>query len=230
MKAVTWQGKGAMAVEQVPDPRIEPPRRRHHPGDVDGAVRVRPASLRPARPVHGGGRHRRPRADRCRRGGGRRAHRAAAGRPGGGAVQHQLRHVLDVRAWPAQPVRDDAERASTGPGPASSATASSTARCRAPRRSTCASRSATRSPSRSPMVRRTTASSSCSDVLPTAWQAVEYAGLQPDDTLLVLGAGPIGDMCARIAHPPRAPGDRRRPGPGAPGPRGVVRRRGARPE
>ncbi|HWJ09966.1 MAG TPA: alcohol dehydrogenase catalytic domain-containing protein [Nocardioides sp.] len=38
-----------------------------------------------------------------------------------------------------------------------------------------------------------------SDVLPTAWQAVEYAGLRPDDTLLVLGAGPIGDMCARIA-------------------------------
>ena len=26
-----------------------------------------------------------------------------------------------------------------------------------------------------------------------------YAGLQPDDTLLVLGAGPIGDMTARIA-------------------------------
>ena len=38
-----------------------------------------------------------------------------------------------------------------------------------------------------------------SDVLPTAWQAVEYAGLQPGDTLLVLGAGPIGDMCSRIA-------------------------------
>ncbi len=38
-----------------------------------------------------------------------------------------------------------------------------------------------------------------SDVLPTAWQAVKYAGLQPDDTLLVLGAGPIGDMTARIA-------------------------------
>ncbi|GAA1528664.1 zinc-dependent alcohol dehydrogenase [Nocardioides humi] len=38
-----------------------------------------------------------------------------------------------------------------------------------------------------------------SDVLPTAWQAVEYADLRPEDTLLVLGAGPIGDMCARIA-------------------------------
>ncbi|MDH2415306.1 glutathione-dependent formaldehyde dehydrogenase [Nocardioides sp. CER19] len=38
-----------------------------------------------------------------------------------------------------------------------------------------------------------------SDVLPTAWQAVEYAGVEPDDTLLVLGAGPIGDMATRIA-------------------------------
>jgi threonine dehydrogenase-like Zn-dependent dehydrogenase len=38
-----------------------------------------------------------------------------------------------------------------------------------------------------------------SDVLPTAWQAVEYAGVRPDDVLLVLGAGPIGDMAARIA-------------------------------
>jgi threonine dehydrogenase-like Zn-dependent dehydrogenase len=38
-----------------------------------------------------------------------------------------------------------------------------------------------------------------SDVLPTAWQAVEYAGAGPEDTLFVLGAGPIGDMSARIA-------------------------------
>ncbi|MCL2542818.1 MAG: glutathione-dependent formaldehyde dehydrogenase [Nocardioidaceae bacterium] len=38
-----------------------------------------------------------------------------------------------------------------------------------------------------------------SDVLPTAWQAVEYAGVQPGQTLLVLGAGPIGDMAARVA-------------------------------
>jgi len=37
-----------------------------------------------------------------------------------------------------------------------------------------------------------------SDVLPTAWQAVEYAGVGADQSLLVLGAGPIGDMAARI--------------------------------
>src|SRR5438309_2483180 len=39
-----------------------------------------------------------------------------------------------------------------------------------------------------------------SDVLPTAWQAVQYAAVRPGGTLLVLGLGPIGDMCTRIAH------------------------------
>ncbi len=38
-----------------------------------------------------------------------------------------------------------------------------------------------------------------SDVLPTAWQAVEYADTPEGGTLLVMGAGPIGDMAARIA-------------------------------
>jgi threonine dehydrogenase-like Zn-dependent dehydrogenase len=38
-----------------------------------------------------------------------------------------------------------------------------------------------------------------SDVLPTAWQGVEYADVPEGGTLLVLGAGPIGDMAARIA-------------------------------
>ncbi|HTW14079.1 MAG TPA: zinc-dependent alcohol dehydrogenase [Nocardioides sp.] len=38
-----------------------------------------------------------------------------------------------------------------------------------------------------------------SDVIPTAWQAVRYADVPTDGTLLVMGAGPIGDMAARIA-------------------------------
>ncbi|MBP3081022.1 glutathione-dependent formaldehyde dehydrogenase [Streptomyces sp. CHA1] len=38
-----------------------------------------------------------------------------------------------------------------------------------------------------------------SDVLPTAWQAVEYASVPRDGTVVVLGLGPIGDMAARIA-------------------------------
>ncbi len=38
-----------------------------------------------------------------------------------------------------------------------------------------------------------------SDVLPTAWQAVEYAEVPDGGTLLVLGLGPIGSMACRIA-------------------------------
>jgi threonine dehydrogenase-like Zn-dependent dehydrogenase len=38
-----------------------------------------------------------------------------------------------------------------------------------------------------------------SDVLPTAWQAVRYAGIPQGGSVLVLGLGPIGDMCTRIA-------------------------------
>ncbi len=38
-----------------------------------------------------------------------------------------------------------------------------------------------------------------SDVLPTAWQGVRYADTPEDGTLLIMGAGPIGDMASRIA-------------------------------
>ncbi|MDG6105099.1 glutathione-dependent formaldehyde dehydrogenase [Dactylosporangium aurantiacum] len=39
-----------------------------------------------------------------------------------------------------------------------------------------------------------------SDVLPTAWQALEYAAVPDGGTLAVLGLGPIGDMATRIAR------------------------------
>ncbi|WP_182172724.1 alcohol dehydrogenase catalytic domain-containing protein [Flaviflexus equikiangi] len=38
-----------------------------------------------------------------------------------------------------------------------------------------------------------------SDVLPTAWQGVAYAGVQRGDSLAVFGLGPIGQFAARIA-------------------------------
>ncbi|MCL6670957.1 zinc-dependent alcohol dehydrogenase [Streptomyces panaciradicis] len=38
-----------------------------------------------------------------------------------------------------------------------------------------------------------------SDVLPTAWQAVGYAGVPKGGSVAVLGLGPIGDMACRIA-------------------------------
>jgi threonine dehydrogenase-like Zn-dependent dehydrogenase len=39
-----------------------------------------------------------------------------------------------------------------------------------------------------------------SDVLPTAWQAVEYAEIPDGGSVVVLGLGPIGDMSCRIAQ------------------------------
>jgi threonine dehydrogenase-like Zn-dependent dehydrogenase len=39
-----------------------------------------------------------------------------------------------------------------------------------------------------------------SDVLPTAWQAVEYAAVPKGGSVVVFGLGPIGQMCTRIAR------------------------------
>ncbi|MET8119633.1 zinc-dependent alcohol dehydrogenase [Micromonospora sp. NPDC005189] len=39
-----------------------------------------------------------------------------------------------------------------------------------------------------------------SDILPTAWQAVKYADTPPGGTLAVFGLGPVGQLCARIGR------------------------------
>lgn len=39
-----------------------------------------------------------------------------------------------------------------------------------------------------------------SDVLPTAWQAVEFAAIPEGGSVAVFGLGPIGQMCTRIAR------------------------------
>jgi threonine dehydrogenase-like Zn-dependent dehydrogenase len=39
-----------------------------------------------------------------------------------------------------------------------------------------------------------------SDVLPTAWQAVEYANVPEGGSVLVMGLGPIGEMSCRVAQ------------------------------
>lgn len=39
-----------------------------------------------------------------------------------------------------------------------------------------------------------------SDVLPTAWQGVRYADVEPGGSLAVLGLGPVGQLVARIAR------------------------------
>ena len=39
-----------------------------------------------------------------------------------------------------------------------------------------------------------------SDVLPTAWQAVEYAAIPKGGSVAIFGLGPIGQMCARVSR------------------------------
>jgi len=39
-----------------------------------------------------------------------------------------------------------------------------------------------------------------SDILPTAWQGVEYAGVEPGGSIAVMGLGPVGQFVARIAR------------------------------
>lgn len=38
-----------------------------------------------------------------------------------------------------------------------------------------------------------------SDIVPTAWQAVQYAAIPPGGSVAIFGLGPVGQMCARIA-------------------------------
>ena len=128
--------------------------------------------------VHRRGRHPRPRADGHRRGGRRRGHRHRARRPRRRPVQHLLRALLDVRPRPAVAVRDDAgpraghrRRAvrlheALRPGARRPG--------RVPARAAGALRAdqGARGPARRPLP-------FLSDVLPTAWQAVEYADV-PD--------------------------------------------------
>ncbi len=39
-----------------------------------------------------------------------------------------------------------------------------------------------------------------SDILPTAWQAVKYAELSPGETITVIGLGPVGQLAVRCAQ------------------------------
>ena len=72
-------------------------------------------------------------------------------------------------------------------------------RCPAGRRSTSGCRRRTTAPSRCPTARPTTGSSTCPTCCPRHGRPSSTPTPEPDGTLLVLGLGPIGDMACRIA-------------------------------
>ncbi|CAA9401475.1 MAG: Threonine dehydrogenase and related Zn-dependent dehydrogenases, partial [uncultured Quadrisphaera sp.] len=82
--------------------------RRHRQDHLDGDLRLRPAPVRGARPVHRPGLGAGPRADGRRAGGRLRRHAHQARRPRRRPVQHLLRPLLHVLEAALRPVRDHA--------------------------------------------------------------------------------------------------------------------------
>ena len=200
MKALTFHGKRDVRVDTVPDPTIE------QPTDVvirvtsTRAVRLGPAPLRGARPVHRRGRHPRPRADGHRRGGRRRDHRGQARRP---CRRSRSTSPAGTAGCAGTACSRSARRrrcASRGWARRCSATPSSTARSPAARPSSCACRRPSTDRSRSPTARRTTASCSSATCCRPPGRRSSTRSFPTTARVVVIGLGPIGEMSTRIAQ------------------------------
>ena len=174
MRALTWQGRRDVQVEEVPDPTIEEPTDAIIEDHLDRPLRLRPAPLR-----------------------GRSARSSTPGdvlghepmgvveevgpdvtEPRASATAWSCRStspaaLLDVRRTGLHSQCETTQNREHGTGASAVRLhASSTARCPAARPSTCASRSATTCRSRCPTGPPDDRFLFLSDVLPTAWQAV----------------------------------------------------------
>ena len=200
MKALTWHGAHDVRVDTVPDPTIEQP--------TDAIIKVTSTG------ICGSDLHlyevlgpyldegdilgHEPMGIVEEVGAEVTAHQA--GRPRRDPVQHLLRALLDVRHRACSRSARRPRCASTAPAPRCSATRSSTARCRAARPSTCACRRRSTARSRCPRARRTTASSTSPTSSPPPGRRSSTRTSPSGGSVVVLGLGPIGEMCTRIAQ------------------------------
>ena len=228
MKALVWHGTKDVRVEEVPDPKIEKP--------TDAIMRITSTAMCGADlhlyEVLGPFLEARATSSATSRWASSRrsapeAAAPAAGRPGGDPVQHLLRALLDVQ-------RPDGNRSarrrrctSRTPAPRCSATRSCTGRCLAARRNTCGCRWRSTAPSRCPGP-PDERFLYLSDILPTAWQAVEYADIPAGGTWPSPASGRSGSSAAD-SQAPGAPGDRRQLRPRAAGGRGGTASRWSTP-
>ena len=218
MRALTWQGRGHVSVETVPDPTIEQPN--------DAIIKVTSTAICGSdlhlyevlgpflNPGDVLGHETMGIVEEV----GSEVSDLRSGRPGRRAVQHLLRVLLDVLARPVRPVRDHAGARAGQGRVAVRLHRRCTARCRAARPSTCACRRPSSGRSRCPRACPDERYLYLSDILPTAWQAVAYADVPTGGTLAVFGLGPVGQLATRIALAAGLPGHRRRPGARAAGP------------
>ena len=203
MKALTWQGKRDVRVEEVPDPRIEEP--------TDAIVRITSTA------ICGSDLHLYEVLGPYLKPGDILGHEpmGIVEEVGSGVTQLKPGDRVVVpfniscgTCWMCdaaalRPVRDHPGDRARARVRRCSATPRSTARCPAGRPSTCASRRPSSARSRSRRPAPDERYLYLSDILPTAWQAVKYADIPPGGTLAVFGLGPVGQFCARIGRAPR---------------------------
>ena len=200
MRALTWQGQQDVRVETVPDPTIQEP--------TDAIIKVTstaicgsdlhlyevlgpfldPGDILGHEPMgvveEVGSDDRRPEGRR----------------PGRRPVQHLAAGTAGCASASGSRSARPPRTATRGWAPRCSATRSSTGRSRAGRPSTCGCRRRSSGRSRCPSGPADERFLYLSDVLPTAWQAVEYARIPEGGSVVVFGLGPIGQMAARIAR------------------------------
>ena len=225
MKAVTWHGKRDVRVEKVPDPRSRSrPTRSSASPRAASAAPTSTSTRCSGRSWSGATSSATSRWASSRRSAPRS--RAAAGRPGRRAVQHLLRRTAScatrasTRSARRPRYRDQGKGAALfgytklyGEVPGGQAEY-----LRVPQ----ANYGPIKVPDGPPDDRFVY----LSDVLPTAWQAVEYAAIPDGGSVVVLGLGPIGDMAGRVAATAARPRDRGRPRARAPRARPRPRDRG----
>ena len=200
MKAVTFHGKRDVRVDTVPDPRIE------HP--TDAIVQITSTG------ICGSDLHLYEVMGAFMDEGDILGHEpmGIVQEVGADVVAHSSRATASSSRSTSRAATATCATSSSSPSarpprcasrtraPRCSATPSSTARCPAARPSTCASPRRTSARSRCPTGPPDERYVYLSDVLPTAWQAVQYAAIPEGGTVAVYGLGPIGQMSARIAR------------------------------
>ena len=200
MRALTWQGRRDVRVETVPDPR-DPGAR---PTRSSGSRRARSAA-RTCTCTRCSGRSCSPGTSSAtsRWASSRRsAPRSPTSSRATGSSSRSTSPAARAGCASAGCSRSARRRRSASRARARrcSATPRCTARCRAGRPSTCGCRRRTSGPIKVPESTPDEQFLFLSDVLPTAWQAVQYADVPEGGTLAVLGLGPIGQMASRIGR------------------------------
>ena len=199
MRAVTWHGKRDVRVDTVPDPVIQDP--------TDVIVRITSTGIcgsdlhlyEVLGPVPRRGRHPRPRADGRRRGGRAGGDRARAWATGWWCRSTSPAAPASCAAQGLHSQCETTQVREQGKGAAlfgytklyGQVPGGQAEYLRVPFGNTL--------PIKVPDGPPDDRFVYLSDVLPTAWQAVEYAAVPTGGTLVVLGLGPIGDMATRIA-------------------------------